>query len=45
MRTRELVAAIALAAFATACVSNPDPRKPTVTKMQTQGIGAWVVAT
>ncbi|GEM_PF-2642350 len=45
MRTRELVAVIALAAFITACVDNPDPRKPTLAKMEREGVGAWVVAT
>ncbi len=45
MRTRELVAALALATFATACVSNPDPRQPTIQKMQTEGVGGWIVAT
>jgi hypothetical protein len=45
MRTRELVAAVVIAAFATACVENPDPRRPTIEKMQRTGIGGWVVAT
>lgn len=45
MRTRELVAAVVIAAVTTACVSNPDPRRPTLVKMQTEGVGAWIVAT
>ncbi len=45
MRTRELVAAFAIAALATACVENPDPRKPTIEKMTTEGVGGWVVVT
>lgn len=46
MRIRELACALALAATTmTACTENPDPRKPTLGKMQTQGIGAWIVVT
>jgi len=45
MRTRELIAAIAIAAAAAACVENPDPRSPSLVKMQTEGVGAWVVVT
>jgi hypothetical protein len=45
MRTRELVAIITLAALTAACTENPDPRQPTLTKMQTEGVGGWVVAT
>lgn len=45
MRTRELAAAVAFAALATACVANRDPRQPTLAKMQTEGVGGWIVAT
>lgn len=45
MRTRELVIAAALVALGTACVENPDPRRPTLVKMQTEGVGGWVVVT
>ncbi|MFN0245273.1 MAG: hypothetical protein ACKV2T_00100 [Kofleriaceae bacterium] len=45
MRTRELVAIFALAAITTACTENPDPRKPTLVKMQQEGVGGWIVAT
>jgi hypothetical protein len=45
MRIREIAAVIAIAAVATACVENPDPRSPSLEKMQTEGIGGWIVAT
>lgn len=42
MRTRELVM---LAALMSACVENPDPRHPTIEKMERQGYGSFITIT
>jgi hypothetical protein len=41
MRARSLVLALALAA----CVTNPDPRQPSLSTMQHSGLGGWIVIT
>ena len=42
MRTRELVV---LAALMSACVDNPDPRHPSLERMQREGFGAFITIT
>ncbi|MBL0214453.1 MAG: hypothetical protein IPQ07_11255 [Myxococcales bacterium] len=44
MRARELVMFAALAG-AIGCVDNPDPRHPTIQKMEREGFGAFIVIT
>lgn len=49
MRTRDLAASLCLAVgvalAAPACVSNPDPRRPTIQAMERQAFGGWIRVT
>ena len=40
-----VLSAFVLACALTACISNPDPREPTLAYMQQKGYGGWILVT